>query len=76
MAYLLVAQKRGQVHLSYVNNPLDYDLRMATRSEGAANPYWLPGGYTFNTRGGLGLPEMVTNPLYPPSIDPQVMILR
>ena len=61
---------------TYVNNPLDYGLRMSAGTESGANPYWVPGGYTFNTKGGMGLPEMLTNPINPPPVDPNVMILR
>lgn len=59
---------------TYVYNPEDFGLRFARGSEGGANENWIPGGYTINTKGGPGLPEMVTNQLPSPLINPNIEV--
>lgn len=66
----------GSMTRTYISNPEALGLRFAQGTEGGANPYWVPGGYTLNTNGGAGLPEMVTDQLPSPLVNPNVTVLQ
>jgi hypothetical protein len=65
----------GSMTRTYISNPQNFGLRFARGTEGGANPLWVPGGYTIKTTGGAGLPEMVTNQLPSPLINPSIKVL-
>ncbi|CAB3767323.1 hypothetical protein B7G54_29730 [Burkholderia puraquae] len=66
----------GGMTRTYVYNPEEFGLRFARGIEGGANDYWVPGGYTINTKGGAGLPEMVTDQLPSPNVNPNIKVLQ
>ena len=66
----------GSMTRTYIYDPQSLGLRFAQGTEGGANPYWVPGGYTIKTTGGAGLPEMVTNQLPSPTINPNIKVLQ
>lgn len=66
----------GGMTRTYVYDPLRFNLRFSIGSESGANPYWLPGGYTYKTSGGAGVPEMVTDVLPSPLINPNIKVMQ
>jgi hypothetical protein len=66
----------GSMTGMYIYHPQSFGLRFSQGIEGGANPYWVPGGYTFKTTGGAGLPEMVTNQLPSPLVNPNIRVLQ
>ncbi|ROQ30597.1 RHS repeat-associated core domain-containing protein [Gallaecimonas pentaromativorans] len=60
------ASQGGMVR-TVVKDPESLNLRFATGRESGANPLWVPGGYTLNTKGGKGMPEMIMDPIPSPS---------
>jgi hypothetical protein len=66
----------GSMTRTYVDRPDMFGLRFARGSETGANQFWVPGGYTFNTAGGAGLPEMITNQLPSPLVNPFIRVLQ
>lgn len=65
----------GSMTRTYAYNPGDFGLRFAQGTEGGANQFWVPGGYTINTSGGAGLSEMVTNQLPSPLVNSNIKVL-
>lgn len=66
----------GSMTRTYISDPQSLGLRFAQGTEGGANPWWVPGGYTIKTSGGAGLPEMVTNQLPSPKVNPNIKVLQ
>ena len=66
----------GSMTRTYITEPQSLGLRFAQGTEGGANAWWVPGGYTIKTSGGAGLPEMVTNQLPSPTINPTIKVLQ
>lgn len=61
---------------TYIYNPQNFSLRFSKGIEGGANAYWLPGGYTLSRTGGAGIPEMITNQLPSPLVNPNIKVLQ
>lgn len=66
----------GSMTRTYINDPASLNLRFAQGIEDGANPWWVPGGYTIKTSGGAGLPEMITNQLPSPTINPNIKVIQ
>jgi hypothetical protein len=59
---------------TYLTDPVSFGLRFANGRESGANPYWLPGGYTYNRDGYFGVPEMVTDKLPSPLVNQNIRV--
>lgn len=66
----------GSMTRTYIYKPIEFGLRFARGTEGGANEWWVPGGYTFKTTGGAGVPEMVTDHLPSPLTNPHIKVYQ
>lgn len=66
----------GSMTRTYVENPQDLGLRFAQGTESGANKFWVPGGYTFKTTGGAGVPEIITNQLPSPNVSSNIKVYK